>query len=137
VAVLLLAVAAAGCMPSDARTFLDRTNTLRSSVGARELRENDTLTQKAESWARHMAATGKLEHSNLSSGLSGLRWSALAENIAYSSKTSNTMLTIFNMLKASAGHRANMVNPRFTHMGVGVAKDTSGRIWVVQVFADL
>lgn len=136
-AVLLLAIAAAGCMPSDARTFLDRTNTLRSSQGVRQLHEHDTLTQKAEAWARHMASTGKLAHSTLSSGLSGLRWTALGENVAYSSKTSNTLLTIFNMLKSSAGHRANMVNSRFTHMGVGVATDTSGRVWVAQVFADL
>lgn len=136
-AIVLLAVTAAGCMPSDARTFLDRTNGYRSSVGVRGLQENDTLTQKAEAWARHMASTGRLEHSNLSSGLSGLHWKALGENVGYSSPTSNTLKTIHDMFIRSAGHRANLVNSRYTHMGVGVAKDSRGRIWVAEVFAQL
>ncbi len=37
-AIVLLVVAGAGCMPADARTFLDRTNALRSSVGVRTLK---------------------------------------------------------------------------------------------------
>jgi uncharacterized protein YkwD len=136
-AVVLLALVAAGCMPSDAKTFLDRTNSLRSSHGLRTLKENDTLTEKAEAWARHMAATGRLEHSNLSSGLGGLKWKALGENVAYSSPTSNTLLTIHNMFVSSAGHRANLLKSNYTHMGVGVAKDSRGRIWVAEVFAQL
>jgi uncharacterized protein YkwD len=136
-ALLLLAVAAAGCMPGDAKTFLDRTNNLRASHGLRSLQENDTLTRKAEEWAQHMAATGRLEHSNLSSNLGSLRWKALGENVGYSWPTSNTLLTIHNMFVSSAGHRANLLKSNFTHMGVGVAKDSRGRIWVAEVFAQL
>ena len=137
VALLLAAVVLAGCMPDDARTFLDRTNSLRRSQGVTALKENDTLTNKAEAWARHMASTGRLEHSTLTSGLSGLRWTALGENVAYSPPTSNTLLTIHNMFASSSGHRANLLSRTFTHMGVGVAKDAAGRIWVVEVFARL
>jgi uncharacterized protein YkwD len=137
VAILLLSVAAAGCMPASERTFLDRTNALRTSQGVSRVRENETLTRKAEAWAQHMASTGRLEHSSISSGLGDLSWSALGENVAMHSPTSDTLLTIFNMLAASSGHRANMVNSRFTHMGVGVARDAAGRIWVAEVFADL
>ena len=136
-AIVLLAVAAAGCMPADAKTFLDRTNTLRSSVGVRALKENDTLTRKAEEWAQHMASTGRLEHSNLPDGLSSLNWKALGENVGYSSPTSDTLKTIHNLFVASAPHRANLVNGGFTHMGVGVAKDKAGRVWVAEVFASL
>jgi uncharacterized protein YkwD len=136
-AIALLAVALAGCMPDDARTFLDRTNSLRRSVGVRTLSEHDTLTQKAEAWAQHMAASGRLEHSTLSAGLGSLRWTALGENVAYSSPTSNTLLTIHNKFANSAPHRANLVDSRWTHMGVGVARDSSGRIWVAEVFARL
>ena len=111
-AILLLAIAAAGCMPAAERTFLDRTNSLRASQGIAKLHENDTLTKKAEAWAQHMASTGRLEHSTMSAGLGSLNWSALGENVGYSSPTSNTLLTIHNMLANSAGHRANMVNKR-------------------------
>src|SRR5688500_19695636 len=84
-AIVLLAVAAAGCMPADAKTFLDRTNALRSSVGVPALKQNDTLTRKAEDWAQHMAATGKLAHSNLADGVSSLSWTARGENVGFAS----------------------------------------------------
>jgi uncharacterized protein YkwD len=136
-AIALLAVALAGCMPDDARTFLDRTNSLRKANSVPSLAEHDTLTQKAEAWAQHMAATGRLEHSTLSAGLGGLRWTALGENVGYSSPTSNTLLTIHNKFAGSAQHRAILLDRRFTHMGVGVARDSAGRIWVAEVFARL
>ena len=136
-AMVLLAIAAAGCMPADAKTFLDRTNSYRASYGLRAYKEHDTLTRKAEAWAQHMASTGVLAHSNLSSGLSTLNWRSLGENVAYSSPTSNTLLTIHNMFVKSSGHRANLLSSRFTHMGVGVAKDSKGRVWVAEVFAQL
>ncbi|MFL6206421.1 MAG: CAP domain-containing protein [Acidimicrobiales bacterium] len=137
VAIVVLALAAAGCMPKDSRTFLDRTNSLRKSYGVHSLTENDTLTKKAEAWAQHMASTGRLEHSDLDAGLSSLNWRMLGENVGYSSPTSNTLLTIHNLFVASAPHKANLVNGRFTHMGVGVATDGRGRVWVAEVFAQL
>lgn len=136
-AMVLLAVVAAGCMPADAQSFLDRTNALRSSQGVRPLKEHGTLTRKAEAWAQRMASTGRLEHSNLSSDLGSLQWRALGENVGYSSPTGNTLKTIHDMFAGSAPHRANLLNSRFTHMGVGVAKDSRGRIWVAEVFAQL
>jgi uncharacterized protein YkwD len=136
-AVVILATGVAGCMPAQERTFLSRTNDLRSSLGIASLQENDVLTRKAEDWAQHMAQTGQLEHSRLSDGLGSLSWSALGENVAMSSPTSNTLLSLFNMLASSSGHRANMVNSGFTHMGVGLARDSAGNLWVAEVFARL
>ena len=136
-AIVLLALAAAGCMPGDARTFLDRTNNYRASHGVRALQENDTLTNKAEAWAQHMASTGVLQHSTLSANLGNLNWKMIGENVGYSSPTSNTLLTIHNLFVNSAPHRANLLNSRFTHMGVGVATDSRGRVWVAEVFAQL
>ena len=136
-AIVVLGLAAAGCMPSDARTFLERTNSLRGSYGIRYLSEHDTLTNKAEDWAQHMAATGRLEHSDLDANLGSLRWRSLGENVGYSSPTSDTLKTIHNLFVNSAPHKANLINSKFTHMGVGVAKDKYGRVWVAEVFAQL
>lgn len=133
----LLVVLVAGCLPPEEQTFLDRTNSLRASNGVAALREHGTLTKKAEDWARHMAATGTLAHSNLASGLEGLDWRSLGENVGMSSPTSNTLLTIHNEFVRSAPHRANLLDAGFTHMGVGVHKDASGRVWVAEVFARL
>ena len=135
VAVALLSVALSACMPADAQTFLTRTNAVRSTEGVRLLVEHPVLTNKAESWARHMASTGVLSHSNVTSGLGTLNWTVLGENVGVSGSTVNPLLYIHNAFMNSPLHRANIVDPRFTHMGVGVAKDSRGRTWVVEVFA--
>jgi len=137
VAALLLAVTAAGCMPADANKMLIYTNQARAYAGIRPVQEHPTLTAKAESWARHMAAEGRLSHSTLSAGLGTLNWRSLGENVGYSSPTSNTLWTIHVAFVRSAGHRANILNPKYTHMGVGVHKDSQGRVWVAEVFAQL
>jgi uncharacterized protein YkwD len=136
-AVLALVLAAAGCMPAQERTFFDRTNALRASASVPLLAEQDILTAKAEAWAQHMATTGRLEHSNLTDGLGGLSWTKLGENVGMSGPTSNTLLTIHNAFVASTTHRSNLVNSQYTHMGVGVATDSAGRVWVAEVFARL
>ena len=135
--VVLIAVAAAGCMPADARTFLERTNELRSSAGVAPLAEHDALTQKAEEWAQHMADTGVLAHSRLTKSLEGVPWLALGENVAMSSPTADTLATLQGLLAGSSQHLANLVSDQFTHMGVGVATGADGRVWVAEVFARL
>lgn len=137
VAAVLLVTVVSGCMTAEERTFLDRTNALRSSHGIRPLAENSTLTSKAQAWASHMASTGRLEHSTLSADLGGLKWTKLGENVGMSKPTSNTLLTIHNYFVSSGGHRKNLLDSQFTHMGVGVAVDKSGRVWVAEVFARL
>ncbi len=137
VSVVLLAISAAACMSNDGRTFLDRTNALRSSQGVHSLAEQDMLTAKAERWAAHLAATGVLAHSQLSQGVEGLAWRALGENVGVSGPTSDTLLTLYNTLAGSPEHRRNMLDPQFTHLGVGVATGADGRVWVVEVFAAL
>jgi len=135
--VVLLAVAAAGCMPADARTFLERTNALRSSQGVAPLAEHDALTQKAEAWAQHMAETGVLAHSKLTKSLEGVPWLALGENVAMSSPTADTLSALQDILAGSSQHRANLLSEQFTHLGVGVATGRDGRVWVAEVFARL
>lgn len=137
VALVVVLLGAAACMPAEERTFLDRTNALRTSQGLRTLAEHDALTAKAEDWARHMAATGTLAHSKLSAGLEGVAWTAVAENVGVSVPTGDTLLTLHEALAASPTHRRNMLDGRFTHMGVGVARSADGRVWVAEVFAQL
>ena len=136
-AVVLLAVVAAGCMPAEERTFLDRTNGLRAANGLPALSEHGVLTDKAEAWAQQMAATGTLEHSSLTAGVDGLAWRVLGENVGVSTPTADTLLTLHEKLASSPTHRANLLDGRMTHMGVGVATSGDGRVWVAEVFAAL
>jgi uncharacterized protein YkwD len=135
--IALLAVAAAGCLPAEERSFLERTNALRTAHGLPVLADHDVLNEKAEAWAQHMAKTGHLDHSNLTESLGGLQWSKLAENVGMSEPTADTYATLHESLAASGSHLANLLDPQFDHMGVGLAESADGRVWVVEVFADL
>jgi uncharacterized protein YkwD len=45
-----------------------------------------------------------------------------------------TVMSLHDAFVASPGHYHNIVNPNFTHMGVGVVLTPEGRIWVSFVF---
>ena len=135
--VVLLAVTATACLPKEEQSFLDRTNAMRRTAGVHQLDEHGTLSAKAEAWAQHMARTGQLAHSVLSDGLGGLSYGALGENVGWASAGKDPWLQIHNAFAASSEHRANLLNPAYTHMGVGVAVGADGRVWVAEVFAQL
>jgi len=42
---------------------------------------------------------------------------------------------VHTALVASAGHYANITGASYSRIGVGVATDSSGQVWVVEVFA--
>jgi uncharacterized protein YkwD len=103
-------------------------NGLRGANGVAALQSDGGLVAYARSWARHMAEVGAPSHSNFRS-LVGT-WTVVGENIALGPSVS----WIFNGLSNSPTHYANMVNPYFTHMGIGVWVDASGAMWTVHVF---
>jgi uncharacterized protein YkwD len=75
-----------------------------------------------------MADEGRLSHSTLSDGVPA-GWHTLGENVAYAS----SMPKAIAALEASAPHRANMLNPAFTSVAVGVVA-RNGLVWVTEVF---
>lgn len=61
----------------------------------------------------------------------GIRFSAAGENIAMGQRTPEEVM---NSWMNSPGHRANILSTSFTQIGVGYAKDKSGRIYWTQMF---
>lgn len=57
----------------------------------------------------------------------GLAW---AENVASGQQPNQVVAAWMN----SPGHRANILNPRYTEIGVGFARDASGRSYFTQNF---
>ena len=89
---------------------------------------------------------------NVLSSITGLVYSAAAENIAWMNGTTDPLVAAENLMSSlmnSPGHRNNILDPRFTHVGIG--SWTSGptqawsgggvaltRAWVTaQVFAQM
>ena len=125
-----------GCLSSNAQSFVDRTNALRASDGVAAVAGHGVLDAKAQAWAENLAARGGLVHSDLADGLGGVRWRALGENLAAGTESGDWPARLHDALVNSPSHRANMVDQRFTHMGVGVASG-GGQVYVVEVFAEI
>jgi uncharacterized protein YkwD len=117
----------AGYSSSAESDFASKINTYRSGNGMASLKRDSSLNSYARSWAKKIAQNGGLSHSNIASLLPP--WSAAGENVG----TGGSVQAIFDALKASSGHRANMLGD-FTHFGVGVWRDDNGVIWTSHVF---
>jgi uncharacterized protein YkwD len=126
-AALALVVLAAACSPEEETAFRS-VNTLRETNHLRWLDWNQGAYDKAVAWSGHMADEGQLSHSNLAEGVPP-GWHTLGENVAYAGTVEHAMAA----LEASPPHRANLLNPAFTSIAIGVV-ERDGRVWVTEVF---
>ncbi len=127
IAALAIVIASSACSPEEGDAF-KAVNALRDANGLRWLDWNDGAHDKAVAWSHHMAAEGALSHSTLADGLTG-GWNLLGENVAYAGSVEGAM----RALEQSPPHRANILNPRFTSVAIGVVEH-DGRYWVTEVF---
>jgi uncharacterized protein YkwD len=105
-------------------------NAQRRAHGLRTLIVSPCATHYAAPWSAHMASTGSLVHQSLS-GLMRCPARTAGENIAYGNVTADQMMA---MWMNSPGHRANILNPAFSRIGIGAVRTTSGRWWATQDF---
>lgn len=131
---VLLAVvglALTACNPNATSESTNHTdiNELRASVGLPELVRVPELDVKAKAQADRMARRGYIYHSSsLTSGISG-GWSYIGENVAMAGSVDQAQVA----LEASPGHYANMTNPAYNQVGIGVSV-RNGVVYLVQVF---
>jgi uncharacterized protein YkwD len=122
---LVVAVAIAGCEASrsDALTELNQDRVSHSVPKVRRMADLDRL---AQDHAEKMAAATDLWHSTLRipSG-----YSTMGENVGYGSSISR----VEDSFMASSVHRANILNRKFTEVGIGAAWNGK-RVYVVQLF---
>ena len=110
-------------------------NAARASAGLPRLAVSTCADRYAEDWSATMARTSVFAHRpSLGTVMTACRASAVGENIASGSVSADQMMA---MWMASAGHRANILNPRFTHIGVGTAVTASGKTYGTQNFLRL
>ena len=111
--------------------FVALTNQLRASKGLPALQVHSMLVGKARNWAQVQANAGNIFHSRLSDGISG-NWYRLGENVG----RGGSVQSIFNALVKSPGHYANLVDPGFTYIGLGVV-DVNGGLYMAQEFMQM
>lgn len=121
--------------------LVDLMNGARMRLGGAALEVDDSLAEVALARARNLIANGYFDHyapdgesAFTELAARGIQYRLAGENLARNNYAeSRTVGAAFDGLMASAGHRANILEPRFS--SVGVAAVQSGRMWVyVTVF---
>jgi uncharacterized protein YkwD len=121
-------------------TLLELANAQRAKAGLQPLRANSRLMQAAQTQAEQTASARRLQHVLPDAkyprpedrlDASGYPWRAWAENIAFGQRNPSDAVEAWMQ---SEGHRKNLLNPKYTELGTGVATDATGRPYYVQVF---
>jgi uncharacterized protein YkwD len=98
------------------------------------------LAKAANVHATNMARFGKMEHTLFGTttptpsdriDYAGYPWMSYAENIAQGYPTAAAVVAGW---MASDGHRANILNPELTQIGVSAVADTQGQLYWCQDF---
>jgi len=120
-----------------AQQAVDLLNADRRANGLLNLQVSASLATVAQKHAQDMMARNFFSHTN-PDGQSpfdrikqaGISYSAAGENIAIDQSVQAAEVAFMK----SSGHRANILNPSYTTVGIGVAYDANGKTYVVQNF---
>lgn len=139
--VLVAALAVSALVPTSATAaggvagdVFTQTNAQRYKAGVPALVSDPALDAAAAEWARHLASTCTFTHSTSSwrsARVSAAGWIATGENIAAGQADATAAMTGW---MNSAGHKANILDKRYTGMGVGYATGSCYRTYWVQIF---
>ncbi len=118
--------------------MLDLVNKERSKAGANPLKLNDKLDLAADEHTLDQATNNKMSHTGSNGSKfddrikgDGYLFSFAAENVAVGQKDP---IQVMESWMNSPGHRANILNPNLTEMGVGVAAGQGGKLFWTQDF---
>ena len=126
---------AANGTDTNATDVVNAMNQDRAANGLAPLTPDPQLTSLAQSWANHLAIIGTIDHQDLE----GLRatslsnWQSLGENTidGPENMSASEMETVW---MSDVGHRENILRAKVNFVGVGVARDGAGLMWVVVDF---
>ena len=122
---VLTAAAAQPDMSAFTARVLELTNAERQKAGLAPLSPNAQLTNAAQTYSQVLATSGCFQHTcgpvpNFAErdGQAGyMDWTSIGENIAAGYPTPEAVVAGW---MASPGHRANILSPNFTEIGVGL-----------------
>ena len=120
------------------QAILDATNKEREKENLPALKPNPLLFEAARAHSANMAKQGKMEHELDGKTpadrimAAGYEYAYIAENIAVSSGTSHA--GIVKAWMESKVHKENILNEKYTEIGIGVVKNEKGETYYTQEF---
>lgn len=123
------------------RDRADPANVQETSGRAAPLRWNEALAAVARAHSLDMLNHAYFSHTDTQGGsvatrvqAAGLAWRTVGENIAISSSPLRAESAFMNEPRFAQNHRANILNPAFTDVGIGIVQAPDGSIYVTQDF---
>jgi uncharacterized protein YkwD len=114
-------------------------NAARQSNGLGQLSLDPLLNNAALAHSIDQASRNTMSHEGADGSdpgtrvtRAGYRWSTVGENVAYGYSTPSA---VHEGWMNSPGHRANILNGDFVHMGLATATGSNGYLYWTQVFA--
>lgn len=121
-------------VPATVQEVVDLTNKERAKEGLKALQIDVKLTQSAQAKSQDMKNKNYFDHTSPTFGSPfdqmkslGITYKSAGENIAMGQRSAAEVVDAW---MKSPGHRANIMNPSFTHIGVGLSD--SGFYWTQQ-----
>lgn len=121
-----------------AAAVVDLVNQVRQEHGLAPVVVDPALEAAANGHAAHMAAVGQMAHDGIGDGTmqtrateAGFQGSRMAENVAAGQQSPEQVMQSWMQ---SPGHRANVLDPALTSIGVGVEQDAEGQQYWSQSF---
>ncbi|MCP5026844.1 MAG: CAP domain-containing protein [Actinomycetia bacterium] len=123
---------AAAASPTEEAAFVSRINGLRSSLGLTPLVGDAELVGASRVWADQMASDDVLAHApDITAGITA-PWIKVGENVGVGGDVDS----LFQAFVDSPLHYANLVDPDFRYVGVGVTF-ANGKLWTTHRFMAL
>jgi uncharacterized protein YkwD len=109
-------------------------NSDRAKEGAGKLGCDSALSKIAYEWSKEQCARSKMSHDNFNQNCAAAQeagFSACGENVAWNSphQLSTTTADTHQRWMESSGHRANIMNPKYTNVGYGYYPCDDGRLY--------
>lgn len=126
-----------GCTaaPESASRLLELANQARAAAGVAPLAMRGDVTAIAQGHSDAMASEGDIRHNDAyftASTRQSLNAKSLGENVAMNPDIDDA----HNRLMNSPGHRANILDPKYTVVGIAVSRTGDGQHYITQNFVE-
>jgi len=118
-------------VPDDEAAFIAELNAARTNAGLAPLQVDDRLTRAARAWTAWMSDRSRLRHADdIVSGAPD-DWTKAGENVG----RGGSVPAVWEAFMNSPTHAANVLDPAFTRIGVGVFRTPDGVLYTTHRFA--
>jgi len=120
---------------------LDPSSAQETKGRARPLQWDGRLAAIARLHSEEMAREGFFGHEGMDGSepsnrvtRAGVQWRSTGENIAKCRDVAEAEALFMDEPKFRENHRGNILNPEYTHVGIGIARGPDGTLYITQEF---